>query len=78
MEHHRYTYLKIAESLLKALEDEVEKFELVIEQAKEYEIPYIGPNVSILKLTRRYMKLERIYLMQNKEYEPHSHTMHSH
>ena len=31
-----------------------------------------------MKLTKRYMKLERIYLQQNKEYDSYAHTMHTH
>lgn len=31
-----------------------------------------------MKLTRRYMKLERVYLQMNKEYDSYAHTMHTH
>ena len=63
--------------MLIALEDESEKFDSVLEQPQD-NTQYIGPNLSIMKLTKRYMKLERIYLQQNKEYDNYAHTMHTH
>ena len=38
----------------------------------------ICPNASITKMAKRYMKLERSYLTQNKEYDSYAHTMHTH
>jgi hypothetical protein len=72
-----HVFMGIAELMLIALEDETEKFELVLEQMQDQN-QLLGPNSSINKLTKRYMKLERVYLQQNKEYDCYAHTMHTH
>lgn len=72
-----HVYIGIAEFMLIALEDESEKFEQVLEYPQDMS-QFVGPNLSIMKLTKRYMKLERVYLQQNKEYDSYAHTMHTH
>lgn len=70
-------FIGIAEFMLIALEDESEKFETVLEQLEDPAY-MLGPNSSIVKLTKRYMKLERVYLQQNKKFDSYSHTIHTH
>ena len=73
-----HVFLSIADVMIVSLEEENEKFESVLESQQEQQQQLLGPNVSISKLTRRYMKLERVYLQQSKEYDAYSHTMHTH
>lgn len=70
-------FICIAEQLLICLEDESEKFEAVVE-VNEYSQYNCGPNYQNNRLNRRYMKLERIYQLQSKEYDNYSNTMHPH
>ena len=57
-----HVFLSIADVMIVSLEEENEKFESVLESQQEQQQQLLGPNVSISKLTRRYMKLERVYL----------------
>ena len=71
-----HVFLGIADCLLLILEDETLKMEGVLEPQNR---PQQAINsVSIARLARRYIKLERGYQTYNKEYDPYSHTMHPH
>ena len=71
-----HVFLGLIDILVLILEDETEKFESILEFRSEHVT--FGPNNSLNKLSKRYMKLERIYLQQNREYDSYSHTMHTH
>lgn len=55
-----HVFLGITDLMVLVLEDESDKFEAILEQRQE-PLP-AGPNNTINKLTKRYMKLERVYL----------------
>ena len=71
-----HTLLGVAELLLKILELEAERFDARAEpdpQARRQ------PGVeSPSSCAQKYMKLERLYISQNQEYDPYSHTQHPH
>jgi hypothetical protein len=56
------------------LESESERFESVAEQV----VPNVLGDPLLARLGRRYMKLEKIYVSQNKEYDPYSFSLHAH
>ena len=70
----RRVFLLIADIVLLIMEDESEFFDKCFERSKW--VP--GPNVTLSKLTKQYCKMERMYLYQNKDYDPYSNTMHTH
>jgi len=70
----KHIYILIADYILLLLEDESELFDRSGERPKF--MP--GPNVALQRLTKQYVKLERTYLNQNKDYDPYSNTMHPH
>ena len=72
----QHIFIGIAEMITLLLEEESDKFENVLEQRQDSQT--VGPNSTINKLTKRYMKLERLYLQENREYDSYSHTMHEH
>ncbi len=66
----------IADYILLILEDENDFFDRCFER---YKLPAgSGPNVTLTRLTKQYAKMERTYLLQNKDYDPYSNTMHPH
>ena len=53
-------FLGLIDVFVQILEDETEKFESILEYRAEHVT--LGPNSTLHKLSKRYMKLERIYL----------------
>lgn len=74
-----HTFLGIAEVFLKVLEVEAKHFENA--QARSNNDPHIrnSPGVETPQsAAQKYMKLERLYISHNQEYDPYSHTLHPH
>lgn len=71
-------FICIVEQMIIMLENETEKMEEVTEDTQQHGYLQMGPNQSIQQLTKRYMKLERIYQQQSKEYDAYSHTLYNH
>ena len=70
----KHIFVLIADYILLILEDESDLFDRCCEKFKYMS----GPNTALNRLTKQYVKMERNYLNQNKDYDPYSNTMHSH
>ena len=70
----KHIFILIADYLLLILEDESDLFERSCDKFKFIS----GPNIALNRITKQYVKMERYYLTQNKDYDPYSNTMHSH
>ena len=73
-----HVFLGIADCILLILEDECNKMEAVYEHRTPMNYNQTNQSVSVTRLARRYIKLERTYQNYNKEYDPYSHTLHPH
>ena len=75
------TLLGVAELLLRLLEVEAERYDQRADQPDPREPrPTRGtPGVETpSSCAQKYMKLERLYISQNQDYDPYSHTQHPH
>jgi len=71
-----HTLLGVAELLLKILEVEAGRFD---DRAEPDPLTRRQPGVeSPSSCAQKYMKLERLYISQNQDYDPYSHTQHPH
>lgn len=71
--------LGIAEVFLKVLELEAQSFERSQRQPDGQAARGRWPGVEMpSSCAQKYMRLERLYISQNQEYDPYSHTLHPH
>ena len=76
LESSVHTLLGVAELLLKILEVEAERFDARAEPDPQTRRQHGVESPS--SCAQKYMKLERLYISQNQDYDPYSHTQHPH
>lgn len=72
------TLLGVAELLLKLLEAEAERYDQRAEETDPQATRRTPGVESPSSCAQKYMKLERLYISQNQDYDPFSHTQHPH
>jgi len=72
------TLLGVAELLLRVLEVEAERYDQRAEEPDPQASRRTPGVESPSSCAQKYMKLERLYISQNQDYDPYSHTQHPH
>jgi len=76
IENEVHVLLGVADLLLKILEIEADRFD---RRADPDTTQRRSPGVeSPSSCAQKYMKLERLYISENQDYDPYSHTQHPH
>jgi hypothetical protein len=63
--------------MLIILENESDKFDDIIREEAENRRNHFSDHI-LLRLSKRYNKLEKMYVSQNKVFDPYSYSLHSH
>ena len=71
-------FLKIADCVILILEDECSKLDASYDPTPPNKHLSLSQFTSISRISKRYNKLERMYQLYNKEYDPYTHTLHPH
>ena len=71
--------MAVAELILRLLEVEAERYDLRADDSEMGSRRGANPGVeSPSSCAQKYMKLEKLYISQNQDYDPFSHTQHPH